>query len=97
MKIGFLMLSGWGGYREEKIEIVGMTPKRYRIRALKKTKIAGRQRWLEPGETTLAPQDAVRIEPRPGCDTCGELEGVRQAIRDETCIYSCRACEQGRA
>ncbi|MBL8605196.1 MAG: hypothetical protein JNK72_24915 [Myxococcales bacterium] len=40
--------------------IVGETPKRYRIRALTRTRLGGRDRWLEAGEEALVPRAAVR-------------------------------------
>lgn len=63
VKIGYLGLSGWAGDRWRKVEVVGETPKKYRIRAIEKTKLAGRSRWLEAGQTALVPKYAVRIEP----------------------------------
>ena len=60
MKIGDLMLDGWAGVRARQVEIVGETPQRYRIRAIERTKLAGRQRWINPGETALVPKYAVR-------------------------------------
>jgi hypothetical protein len=61
---GFLNLSGgWGQPHSTEVEIVGETPKRLRIKALTRTKLAGRQRWIEPGETALVPKYAVTDEP----------------------------------
>lgn len=61
MRIGYLGLSGWAGDRWRKVEVIGETPKRYRIRAIEKTKLAGRNRWIHPGETALVPKYAVRL------------------------------------
>jgi hypothetical protein len=61
MRIGYLGLDGWAGRRERKVEVVGETPKRYRIRAIEKTKLAGRNRWLDVGKTALVPKYAVRL------------------------------------
>lgn len=36
------------------------------------------------------------IEPRKfDCENCGEIltDGVRQAVRDEGCLYACRECD----
>ena len=55
-----LCLNGWEGRTETSVEIVGETPKRYRIRASKRVKLAGRNRWLEIGKTALVPKYAVR-------------------------------------
>ena len=52
----------WGGRTETLIEIIGETPKRYRIKAITRTKVGGRYRWLEPGETRLVPKTAVKVK-----------------------------------
>jgi hypothetical protein len=56
----YLVLAGWGGTSRTLVLTVGSTPKRFRIRALTRTKLAGRCRWLEPGEEALVPKHAVR-------------------------------------
>lgn len=56
----YLILSGWHGTSATKVITVGETPKRFRIRAITRTKLAGRGRWLEPGEEALVPKTAVR-------------------------------------
>lgn len=61
-RTGYLMLDGWAGRREHKVEVIGETPKRYRIRAVERTKLAGRCRWLYAGETALVPKYAIRLE-----------------------------------
>ena len=59
---GFLLMDRWGGRTETLIEIIGETPKRYRIKAITRTKVGGRYRWLEPGETRLVPKTAVKVK-----------------------------------
>ena len=56
-----LLLDGWEGRTETPVEVIAETPKRYRIRAIERTRLAGRYRWLMPGEETLVPRTAVRI------------------------------------
>jgi len=58
---GLLLLEGWAGRTETPVEVVGQTEKKYRIRAITETRLAGRYRWLAAGETTLVPKHAVRI------------------------------------
>ena len=60
MKTGELCLQSWAGFRKTRVEIVGETPKRYRIRALKPTQLAGRYRSILPGQMALVPKRAVR-------------------------------------
>lgn len=56
----YLVIVGWHGGTATKVVTVGMTKNCYRIRAITRTKLAGRGRWLEPGKTTLVPKTAVR-------------------------------------
>jgi hypothetical protein len=62
-KKGALCLEAWQGRTETPVEIIGTTSTRYRIRAITRTRLAGRYRWLKPGAVALVPKDAVRIEP----------------------------------
>lgn len=59
---GYVHLHGWHGVTRQRVEIVAKTPKRYRIRAIEPTKLAGRSRWILPGEEALVPQYAVTTE-----------------------------------
>lgn len=56
----YLVVSGWGGNTATKVITVGETPHRFRIRAITPTRLAGRNRWLAPGEEALVPKTAVR-------------------------------------
>ena len=56
---GYIQLDGWGGRTESAVIVIGETPKRYRIRAIGRTKLAGRGRYLDAGQTTLVPKRAV--------------------------------------
>lgn len=60
---GFLLLKGWHGTLSVRVNIVGETSKKYRIKALTKTKLAGRGRWLEEGQEALVPKTAILVEP----------------------------------
>jgi len=59
--IGELVLDGWEGRTYQRVEVIGHTPKRLRIRAIERTRLAGRRRYLEPGQTALVPTRAVRL------------------------------------
>jgi hypothetical protein len=65
-RTGYLHLNGWGGVTSRKVEVIGETSKRLRIRAITETKLAGRCRWLKPGETALVPKYAVTDGPLKG-------------------------------
>jgi hypothetical protein len=71
MITGHLALDGFGGSSEQTVEVVGQTPRRLRIRAITSTRLAGRNRILQPGETTLVPTYAVR----DNCVQCGGRKG----------------------
>lgn len=57
--IAILCIDGWAGRTETPVLIIGETPKRYRIRAIERTKLAG-ARWLYRGETALVPKSAIK-------------------------------------
>lgn len=59
---GILLLDGWEGRTETPVEVIGETPKKYRIRAIQRTKLGGRYRWIDVGDTALVPKYAVRLE-----------------------------------
>ena len=56
-----LGLTGWGGVTWTRVRVIGETPKRYRIQALQRTKLGGRCRWINEGETALVPKRALRF------------------------------------
>jgi hypothetical protein len=56
----WIILNSWGGLFQQDVLVVGETPQRYRIQAIDKdVRLAGRSRYLRPGETTLVPKHAV--------------------------------------
>jgi hypothetical protein len=61
---GFILLQGYAGLTKRRVQIVGETPKRYRIRALERTRLAGRHRYIESGAEALVPKHAV-VKERP--------------------------------
>jgi hypothetical protein len=61
-----LGLQGWEGLTWQPVEVIGETPKRYRIRAITDTRLAGRYRMLFRGETALVPRSAVRFAEERG-------------------------------
>jgi hypothetical protein len=60
-RAAFLMLSGWGGVGAYPCVVIGETPRKYRILAGARIKLAGRKRWLEAGQATLVPKHAIRF------------------------------------
>lgn len=63
-QFGFVLLQGWAGLTKARVQIIGKTPKKYRIRALERTKLGGRDRYIEKGSEALVPQHAVALERR---------------------------------
>ena len=57
-----LCMTGWHGYSEHPVEIIGKTPRRYRIKSDVALKLPGRR--LEPGKTALVPKHAIKTFPR---------------------------------
>lgn len=56
---GFVHLDGWAGRTKQPVEVIGETPKRYRVKAIGKVHLAGRCRVLLDGETALVPKYAI--------------------------------------
>ena len=56
---GWLRLNSWAGPSKTLVEIVEETPKRLRIRAIKRMRLAGRDRWLDAGQTALIVKHAI--------------------------------------
>jgi hypothetical protein len=56
---GYIQMDGWSGRHEYRVLVIGETPKRYRVQAVTRTKLAGRDRWIDAGQETLVPKRAV--------------------------------------
>jgi hypothetical protein len=65
-----LWLDGWAGRSSVPVIVIGETPKRYRIKTLRRTRLGGRNRWLTAGATALVPKRAVTLSPdqKEECD-----------------------------
>lgn len=61
-RYGWLVLVGWHGRSRQRVAIVGETAKKMRIRALERTRLGGRERWLQIGDETLVPRHAVELD-----------------------------------
>lgn len=61
-RYGTLHLDGYSGRSSTRVEIIGETPKRYRVRAITQTRTAGRLVYLEPGQVALVPKRAITVE-----------------------------------
>lgn len=57
----YLLLDGWEGRTKQLVRVTDATPKRYRIRADSRIRLAGRSRYLEPGHTALVPKTAIKF------------------------------------
>lgn len=57
----YLLTDSYAGRSEQPVMIVGETPKRYRIKAVVRTRMPGRCRWLYIGDMALVPKTAVRF------------------------------------
>lgn len=70
-----LCLQSYAGRTEQLVVVVGETPKRYRIRALKWTRLGGGSRFLRAGDTALVPKYAVRFHATPASRDGGAGKG----------------------
>ncbi|NLE94386.1 MAG: hypothetical protein GX600_01705 [Dehalococcoidia bacterium] len=55
-----LEIDGWAGRTSAPVEVVGETPKRYRVRLLQDTRLPGRYRRGAKGDVVLVPRYAVK-------------------------------------
>lgn len=55
-----LVLDGWAGRTATTVEVVRSTPKRSLIRALTRTALGGRHRWIEADVVAVVPNTALR-------------------------------------
>jgi len=69
VKTGVICVDGWAGRREYPVEIVGETPKRYRVKVLSDARLPRGIRHA--GDVVLVPKTSVRLneEVRDVCDT----------------------------
>lgn len=63
-KAAWLHLDGWEGRTKQAVLVVGDTPTQYRIKPIgdEPVKLAGRSRWLLPGNTVLVPKIAITFQ-----------------------------------
>ena len=59
----WIMMDGWSGIHKEPVEIVGETPKRYRVKLLTDTRLPGRNKSGKAGDVILVPKTAVTDKP----------------------------------
>jgi hypothetical protein len=55
-----LLLNGWSGRSEHPIELVGETPKRYRVRLLCDVRLPSRRQG-RAGDVILVPKHAIKL------------------------------------
>lgn len=61
-----LPLRSYAGVHAYPVEVIGETPKRYRVRLCQDMRLPGRHRWGKAGDVVLVPKDAVEIGGGPG-------------------------------
>lgn len=74
---GLLCLTGWHGYSETVVLVVGTTEHKWRIEALEPTTLPGR-RLLDKGEVTLVPHRSVKRDEGSAAPEQQEID-LRQA------------------
>jgi hypothetical protein len=60
-KGGYITLDSWAGRHRVQVTIVGVTPKRYRVRLEQDALMPG-GRHMKAGDVTLVPRDVVQLE-----------------------------------
>jgi hypothetical protein len=59
----YICMDGWAGFHKEPVEIVGETPKKYRVKLLKDCRLPGRWREGKAGQIILVPKYVVTDKP----------------------------------
>lgn len=54
-----LLIDSWAGRSRHPVEIVGETPKKYRVKLLEKARLPGKR--CESGDIVLVPKTAVKL------------------------------------
>lgn len=62
-KVGYIAINSWAGRHRVRVTIVGVTPKRYRVRLEQDALLPGGLH-LKAGDVTLVPRDVVQLEER---------------------------------
>lgn len=57
--IGYLHTNSWAGRTKHKVELVKVTPKKYKIKLLEPARLPGRNRQGQTGDVVTVPQYAV--------------------------------------
>lgn len=76
--LGILTISGWHGSTAYHVALVGTTSTKYRVEAFTRTRLQGRNRWLDAGSRALVPKTAIRITGGPR-----EVEEMRKHYAKE--------------
>ena len=85
-----LWVDSYAGRIKQPVVVIGETPKRYRVRALQRTRLGGRARSLEAGETALVPRGAVHFRADLDWAYCPKCEMIRPTMdAGETCAACC--------
>jgi hypothetical protein len=59
-EIALLCLDGYAGRSKTKVLVIKECPKRILIEAITRTQLAGRSRWLDPGQRAYVPKRAIK-------------------------------------
>jgi hypothetical protein len=89
---GLLCLTGWHGYSETTVLVVGTTEHKWRIEALEPTQLVGKK-VLEKGKRALVPHRAVRT-PREA-EPPQQVLDLRQAALPFAAELACPECDYG--
>ena len=71
-----LLMDDWAGRHSVECEVIGETPKRYRIKLLQDARLPG-NRQREAGDVVLVPKHAVRLDSKQSGATSGDTSANR--------------------
>ena len=74
--MAILVLDGWAGRERIPCEVIGETPKRYRIK-LQQDALLPSRRHCKAGDVVLVPKYAVSLDSKQGGATSGDTSANR--------------------
>lgn len=64
-RLAWLHTQSWAGHLRWPVVVIAETPKRYRVRLVRRSKLPGRERWEDAGTIRLVPKHAVSFDRGP--------------------------------
>lgn len=93
---GLLCITGFQGYLEQPVLVVGTTKASWRIEALDRTRLSGFKHYLEKGERALVPHSSVKrfVEASEPVQVELDLRQTSLPFKSGSTSTACDDCDQ---